>query len=162
MLLLTMMPMGLSALASTELAVTNKRVIGRVRKQRLSVPFTDIETVRARRSIPGLLFNYGSITIIGNGVRVKFPGITKPHDMKSIIDTAVEKALFGDIVEGDTAKPKTPLRNPTAQTAKAAAKLPPAPPRALPPKPVEENIFAPKNDENESKLPPIYKDPNTW
>lgn len=159
MLVLVMMPMGLSGLATTELAVTDRRVIGRVRKQRVTVPFKDIESVSIRRSLPGILFNYGSLTIIGNGIRVKFPGITKPKEIKAVIDTAVEKELFGDIAEGDAAPPKTPLRNPTAKTAKTAAKLPsesrPAP---LPAKPREEPAYTKPSQ----PVAPHYKDPNTW
>ena len=160
MLVLTMMPMGISALATTELALTNKRIIGRVRKQRLTVPFADIETVRVRRSLPGMIFNYGSITIIGNGVRVRFPGITKPAQMKSLIDDAVEKALFGDLPYKETATPipsqpqtKAPL--PSTKPTAEALNLPPAP------KLETENVFAPKKSEN-YKLDASYKDPNTW
>lgn len=175
MLLLVMMPMGISALATTELALTNKRIIGRMRKQRLTIPFEDIESVRVRRSILGAVFNYGSITIIGNGIRIRFPGITKPRDMKALIDTAVENAIFGDAIKTEEKKnlPKTEVKTPAAEplTKKQAKEPRPAPP---PPAPAEmtkettEEIIGRKATtamplpENNTPAAPTYKDPNAW
>jgi len=148
MLLLIMMPMGISRLATTELAVTNKRIIGRMRKQRLTIPFEDVETVRIRRSILGLIFNYGSVSITGNGIRVRFPGITKPSDIKSTIDTAVEHALFPDLAEEKDNQRKN------ASSKKES--MPKAP---------EAKIFGrAKVQKSEDNTIPdaFYKDPNSW
>lgn len=151
MLLLILMPMGIAGLATTELALTSKRLIGRVRKHQLTIPFKDIESIRVRRSPLGLVFNYGSITIIGNGVRVKFPGITKPVEMKTLIDSAVENELFGDAIKTIPEAPPTPLPKPKA--------IPQTTPPEPEPKPEPKKLPTPTNPDAPA---PTYKDPNAW
>ncbi len=158
MLLLVMMPMGISSLASTELAITNKRLIGRMRKQRLTVPFEDIETVRIRRGILGVIFNYGSLTIIGNGIRVRFPGITKPTEMKGLIDSAVETAVFSilskDLAKATGDEPEKPTEKPTIKL-----------PKNEPAKATEVKAAPIPKEEKAFELPPKPKrpqDPTAW
>ena len=93
------MPGRIVGLVTTELALTNKRILGRVgmfRRKKIVLSHKDIELVVAQRGLIGLLFNYGAVTISGkSGVRVKFRGISKPHDMEQRIDKSTEIAVLG-------------------------------------------------------------------
>lgn len=129
----TMIPTGITALASTQLAVTNKRILGKSRRQRLSIPMQEVETVVVGRGIMGLLFGYGTLTISGNGTRVRFPGVIGAAGMKNIIDSGVDEALFGHL--GKEATPP-PVAKPAAKPAPVAkAETPEEPPRPQRPPP---------------------------
>lgn len=149
MLLLILMPMGLSSLASTELALTNKRILGRVRKQRLSIPFEMVDSITLRRGLMGLIFNYGSLTISGEGLRVRFPGIMAATDMKAMMDKAVEESLFSSLLSKE--KEVSPAEPPPSERAREPVKAQPkAPVQADEPAIVEE------------KKPRRHQDPDQW
>ena len=149
-----MIPTGISGLASTQLAVTNRRILGKVRKHRLSVPFAEVETAVVGRGIMGLLFGYGTITISGNGMRVRFPGIIGVSDIKNIIDSGVDEALFGHAAAKETLPP--PDKKPAP---KPAVKTVPKPAPKAAEKPVEKPSEKAEEAPRPSRPPP---DPNVW
>ena len=56
--------------SSTELAVTNRRVIakfGFIRRSTVEMNLAKIESVRVEQSVPGRIFGYGSIYVVGTG-----------------------------------------------------------------------------------------------
>lgn len=71
---------------TTELAVTNKRVIaksGIVRRNVIDVANTKIEGVTYHQGIIGRIFGYGSILVRGTGVgQVPIPFIGRPEYLK--------------------------------------------------------------------------------
>ena len=71
---------------TTELAVTNKRVIaksGIVRRNVIDVANTKIEGVTYHQGIIGRIFGYGSILVRGTGVgQVPIPFIGRPEYFK--------------------------------------------------------------------------------
>ena len=106
-----MTPGRLSGLASTELALTEKRVIGKtglIRRKKISLYYKDIEIARVSQGILGRLFDYGSLTISGkDGSRITFKGIAWPLDLQQQIEEAVEVAVLGHKL-ADSLDPKGP------------------------------------------------------
>ncbi len=88
-----------TGLATTELALTDKRVLGKlgmVYRKRLDLPHAAVAIVRVRQGLLGKLFDYGSVTIAGNdGSRILFRGIAEPFDVQMQIEEAVEMAVLG-------------------------------------------------------------------
>lgn len=74
---------------STELAITNKRLIGRTRfisSKFLRLNFEQVKTVKLSQSALGKALNYGSIIIYdGDYVRYKFRFISNPIAFKTFI-----------------------------------------------------------------------------
>jgi uncharacterized membrane protein YdbT with pleckstrin-like domain len=55
---------------TTELAVTNKRIIakkGLIKRQTMEIFLDKVESVQVEQSVMGRIFNYGSLTISGTG-----------------------------------------------------------------------------------------------
>jgi hypothetical protein len=94
-----MTPGKFSGLASTRLALTNKRIIGKtgmLMRSSIDIPYKDVYTVTTQQGILGKLFDYGTLIVSGkNGDKVKFKGISEPIDVKIQIDEAVEMAVLG-------------------------------------------------------------------
>ena len=88
---------GVTRLASTELALTDKRVIGKVGMgKRMDLAYSAVESVRVKRGLLGMLFDYGDIIITGNdGRKTKFRGICEPLDLQIQIDEGIEMAVLG-------------------------------------------------------------------
>jgi len=88
-----------TGLVTTELALTDKRVIGKtglIRRKYVDLPYAAIAVARAQRGLFGILFDYGALTIVGNdGSRVKFLGLAEPLDIQIQIEEAVEMAVLG-------------------------------------------------------------------
>jgi uncharacterized membrane protein YdbT with pleckstrin-like domain len=68
--------------ASTELAITNKRVIaksGLVRRRTIEMFLEKIESIQIDQSVLGRLFNFGSVVISGTGIHsAPFKSISNP------------------------------------------------------------------------------------
>ncbi len=141
-------PLGISRLATTELALTNKRLLGSIgllRRRTIEAQHKNIEMVKTSRSLFGKLFNYGTITVsTSNGIRVKFPGIASPMDMVEKCNDAIEIAILGHSL-GRRKPDEAPIGKPIA---KPIVKPIPAVPKA---EPVQAQ---------EKPKPP--KDPNAW
>lgn len=72
--------------ASSEFAVTNKRVIvktGLVYRQTLELVLAKLETIRVEQTVPGRLLNYGTIIVTGTGgTKEPFKDIANPLEFR--------------------------------------------------------------------------------
>ncbi len=86
----------IARLASIEVAVTNKRVVGKIgifAKNSLDLRLTKLEGVSVRRGLLGAMFNYGSVSISGSGQsRITFPGMQNPENLRRSFLNASEQA----------------------------------------------------------------------
>ena len=74
---------------STELALTNKRVIakfGFIRRSVVDVRLNKIESVSFEQGIIGRILNFGSIVVSGAGNSTPIPGISKPNIFKNTVN----------------------------------------------------------------------------
>lgn len=112
---------------SADFAVTDKRVLakfGLVRRHSLETLLSKIEAIGVDQDLPGRLFGYGTITIIGTGgTQEVLPMIAAPLEFRRQVQTQIV-ALEA---MGRGAAPRAPF-----PPAPAAAPLPP--PSALPPR----------------------------
>ena len=73
---------------STELAITNKRVIakfGFIRRNTVELKLDRIEGLRVNQGIFGRVFNYGSVIVSGTGVtQTPIPAIDRPLDFRRL------------------------------------------------------------------------------
>jgi uncharacterized membrane protein YdbT with pleckstrin-like domain len=71
---------------STELAVTNKRVIakfGFIRRRTVEINLKKVESMQVHQGLLGRLFNYGSIVVAGAGnPQAPIPGISAPMEFR--------------------------------------------------------------------------------
>lgn len=110
---LTLWPGSLIGLLTGVLALTDRRVLGRVglfRRRLLAVRHAQVELVRVQQGLIGTLFDYGSVTIITkDNRRFTMRGVVSPRETQREIDEAVELAVLGrklsDVVPPDVALP---------------------------------------------------------
>lgn len=73
---------------STELAITNKRIIakfGFIRRNTVELKLDRVEGLRVNQGIFGRIFNYGSIVVSGTGVtQTPIPAIDRPLDFRRL------------------------------------------------------------------------------
>lgn len=85
---------------STELAVTDKRVIakfGFIRRKTIELKHSKVESLQVSQGILGRLFNFGSINIIGSGgTTAPIPYIKDPLTFRSAALTQEEKLQSQD------------------------------------------------------------------
>jgi len=77
---------------TTELAITNKRVIakfGLISRSTIEINLQKIESIQVNQSIIGRIFNFGSIVVSGAGnPQAPIPGISSPLQFRrSFVDT---------------------------------------------------------------------------
>jgi uncharacterized membrane protein YdbT with pleckstrin-like domain len=81
---------------STELAVTNKRVIakfGLIRRNTVELRLDRIEGLRVNQGILGRIFNYGSVVVSGTGgTQEPIPAISRPMDFRRVCLEASEQS----------------------------------------------------------------------
>lgn len=74
---------------TTELAVTNKRVVakfGFISRSTVEVNLQRVETIQVNQSILGRLFNFGSIVVAGAGnPQAPVPGISNPLQFRHVV-----------------------------------------------------------------------------
>ena len=74
---------------TTELAVTNKRVIiktGWLSRRTLEMNLAKVENIAVDQSIMGRIFGYGSITVVGTGgTREPFHNIANPLNFRKAV-----------------------------------------------------------------------------
>lgn len=79
---------------TTELAVTNKRVIaktGLISRQTIELNLSKIESIRVDQSILGRMFNFGSIIVAGGGnPQAPVIGISEPMEFRKAFISAQE------------------------------------------------------------------------
>lgn len=73
---------------TTELAITNKRVIakfGFISRATVEINLAKVETLQVRQGLLGRIFNYGSLIVSGGGnPAAPIPGIANPMEFKRI------------------------------------------------------------------------------
>ncbi len=80
---------------TTELAITNKRIIakfGLISRSTIEMRLEKVETVQVDQSILGRILNYGSVVVSGAGApRAPIPGISAPLNFRGRLNTIVEE-----------------------------------------------------------------------
>lgn len=80
---------------STELALTNQRVIAKVgfiRRNTVELRIDKVESLGIHQGILGRIFNYGSIVIKGTGgTNTPIPNIKAPMQFRSIVNNHIEE-----------------------------------------------------------------------
>ncbi|SFZ73653.1 PH domain-containing protein [Chitinimonas taiwanensis] len=81
---------------STELAITNKRVIakfGFISRSTVELNINKIESLQVHQTLLGRLFNFGSLVIAGAGEpQAPIPGIARPLEFRRYFMEAQEQA----------------------------------------------------------------------
>jgi uncharacterized membrane protein YdbT with pleckstrin-like domain len=101
LILLPIYGIGLIFLASaaiayftTELAITNKRVIakfGLIRRDTVEMNISKVESIQVEQGIIGRIFNFGSILVAGAGdPKAPIPGISTPLEFRKMFFEAQE------------------------------------------------------------------------
>ncbi len=97
--LLSMYPGELTRLVTTELGLTDRRVLGKAgmfMRRTIALPHAMVASVRVQQNMLGRLFGYGRVTIVGkNGDKALFKGIKRPTLLKEHIYAATEMAVLG-------------------------------------------------------------------
>lgn len=80
--------------ASTELAVTNKRVIaktGLIERKTIEMFIAKVESIQVEQSVLGRLLNYGTVVVSGTGVHsAPFKSIADPLTLRKHFMTAAD------------------------------------------------------------------------
>ena len=88
--------MAIINIMTTELAVTNKKVIGKsglIRRNALDMQLTKCESVIIDQGILGRILNYGTVVVRGTGgTPNKFPYIDKPLEFRKRVLEEMDKA----------------------------------------------------------------------
>jgi uncharacterized membrane protein YdbT with pleckstrin-like domain len=82
--------------SSTELAITNKRVIvkhGFIRRRTVEININRVESIQVDQEILGRLFNFGTLVIAGAGdPQAPIAGISSPMDFRKAFIEAQDQA----------------------------------------------------------------------
>lgn len=84
---------GLFSFLTTELAVTNKNVIGRVgfiRKKTMSSPLNKVQNVSVSKGVFGSIFGYGKVKIDTAAGSYSFKYVKKPEEFKKTVFDQME------------------------------------------------------------------------
>jgi uncharacterized membrane protein YdbT with pleckstrin-like domain len=80
--------------ASTELAITNKRVIaktGLIRRKTVEMFIAKVESIQVEQSVLGRLLDYGTVVISGTGIHsAPFKGVADPLTLRKHFMTAAD------------------------------------------------------------------------
>lgn len=79
---------------NTELAVTNKRVIGKagfIKSGALDAPLNKVQSVSVTSGLGGKMFNYGDIKVQTAGDSIVFHGIKKPDEFKKFLMNQIDE-----------------------------------------------------------------------
>ena len=87
---------GLIRRNSTELAVTNRRVIakfGLIRRSTIELNLAKVESIRVEQSVGGRIFGYGSVIVTGTGSTMDpIPYIADPIKFRQAVQSATDIA----------------------------------------------------------------------
>ncbi|MDR2625990.1 MAG: PH domain-containing protein [Zoogloeaceae bacterium] len=95
-IVLPILLLGIAAInvLTTELAVTNKKMIGKtgfIRRVSIDIPLTKLESINVDQGIIGRIFNFGSVAVRGiGGNSVGIPYISAPLDFRRVILNLVD------------------------------------------------------------------------
>lgn len=82
---------------STELAITNKRVIakfGFIRRNTVEINLNKIESIQVDQGLLGRIFNFGSLVVAGAGApQAPIPGICRPLEFRKKFMEAQEEPM---------------------------------------------------------------------
>ena len=82
---------------STELAITNKRVIakfGFIRRRTTEINLSMIESIHVHQGLLGRIFNFGSLVVSGAGApQAPIPGICRPLEFRKKFMEAQEQSM---------------------------------------------------------------------
>ncbi|HTR78395.1 MAG TPA: PH domain-containing protein [Gemmatimonadaceae bacterium] len=85
---------GLVRRASTEVAVTNRRIIvkhGFIRRDTIEMALNKVESVRVEQSVMGRLLDYGSIIVVGTGSTLDpITFIARPIQFRQALQAATD------------------------------------------------------------------------
>ncbi len=85
--------------ATTELAVTNKRIIakfGLISRTTIELNLHKAESIQVHQGILGRIFGFGSIVVSGGGIpQAPVPGISQPLEFRRAFLSAQEQATAG-------------------------------------------------------------------
>lgn len=80
--------------ATTEMAVTNKRVViktGLISRRTVELNLAKVENIGVDQSMWGRLLGYGKITVVGTGgTREAFSGVAAPLDFRRAVQAAAD------------------------------------------------------------------------
>ena len=80
--------------ATTEMAVTNKRVIiktGLISRKTLEMNLAKVENIGVDQGIFGRMFNFGKITVVGTGgTHEEFSMVASPLDFRKAVQTQAD------------------------------------------------------------------------
>lgn len=86
----------ISTYVSTELAVTNKRIVaktGMIVRNSIELNISKVESIQVRQGVFGRIFNYGSLVISGAGnPQAPIPCIKAPMEFRRLAVQALENA----------------------------------------------------------------------
>ncbi|TMH62955.1 MAG: PH domain-containing protein, partial [Betaproteobacteria bacterium] len=81
---------------STELAVTNRRVIakfGFIKRSTIELNLAKVESIRVEQSVGGRLFGYGSVIVTGTGSTMDpIPYVADPIKFRQAVQSATDTA----------------------------------------------------------------------
>jgi uncharacterized membrane protein YdbT with pleckstrin-like domain len=81
--------------STTELAVTNKKVIGKagfIRRVSVDMPIGKLESINVHQGLMGRIFNFGATSVHGiGGNAVGIPYIAKPLDFRRTVMNLMDK-----------------------------------------------------------------------
>lgn len=129
---------------TTELAVTNKRVIaktGLIRRNTIEMFLSKVESVHVEQSVLGRIFDFGTVMISGTGVHnAPFRGISQPLLFRKEFMTAADLAAVSSSQPGvQTVEVQAePVIHPSATVVEPPTTLAPEP--APTPKTLEERL----------------------
>jgi hypothetical protein len=87
---------GLIRRSSTELAVTNRRVIakfGLIKRSTVELNLSKVESIRVEQSVMGRIFGYGSIVVTGTGSTMEpIPYISDPIRFRQAVQAGTDSA----------------------------------------------------------------------
>ena len=90
--------------SSTELAVTDRRVIakfGFISRSTVELNLSKLESVRVEQSVMGRIFGYGSVYVTGTGSTLDpIPFIAEPIKFRQAVQTATDAMQRGELRVG--------------------------------------------------------------
>jgi uncharacterized membrane protein YdbT with pleckstrin-like domain len=88
----------LIAMFTTEIALTDRRIIGKrgvLQQHSIEMLLKKVESISVKRTLLGLIFGYGTVTIIGSGgTKESFPSIDKPMEFRKRVNDQIAEQTW--------------------------------------------------------------------